>query len=195
MPKGFQGVEDLRQVQWSNQLYWDVNFITPKLEGETPEQAKKKGVPYPFSEWFPALSVDDQTADLESYTLETPVKPLTFPKHGGKKTIKLTFVDDAAHLLHQFFDTWIEDTIQNHEHHIATIQEAVKMLEVRRLDHRRRPLPGQTHTYLVYPESPIVYIGSDRPDPNSYSVTFVKVGKVPPSGSPNHAETMAHKGS
>lgn len=181
MPRGFQGISDLRSVQWSSQLLWDVIFYTPKLEGESAEQQKKKGVPYPYNQWFPAMSVEDQTADLEFYQMETPVKPLFFPKHGGKKTVKLTFVDDAAHLLHQFFETWIEDTIQNHEHHIATVSEATKYLQVRRLDNQRQIISRLTKTYLVVPESPLVYEGSDKPDPNSYSITLVKLGLAPNS--------------
>lgn len=185
MPRGFQGVEDIRSRQWSSQLLWDIIFFTPKIEGELEADAKKKGVPYPYNQWFPATSVEDQTADLEFFQMETQVKPLFFPKHGGKKTLKLTFIDDAAHLLHDFFHIWLEDTIQNHEHYIATISEAVKYVQVRRLNPDRSIITRMTKTYLVMPESPLVYEGSDKPDPNSYSITLVKVGIAPNSAVDN----------
>ena len=178
MPRGFRGISDLRSVQWSNQLHWDVIFVNPVLEGQTADEIKERGVPYPFNEWFPATSVEDQTADLELYSLDTPFKPLKFPMTGGSKTIKLTFVDTAAHLLHSFFETWIEKTIQNERQYIATIQESVKYMQVRRLNPDRSIISNLTKTYLVIPQSSLNYEGTDKPDPNSYSVTFVKVGKA-----------------
>lgn len=93
--------------------------------------------------------------------------------------MKLSFVDDAAHKLHQFFETWIEETIQNNDTYVATITESVKFLQVVRLDNQRLAIADQVKTYCVYPESPLVYEGSDKPDPNSYTITFVKCGIAP----------------
>ncbi len=166
-------IEKLRAVQWSSQLLWDVKFFNA-----TQTEDPTKRLPKPFDEWFPAQTVEDQTADLETFQLETAQKPLFFPKMGGKKTIKLTFVDDSAHQLHSFFETWIESTIQNEETHISTVSESTKFLQVVRLTPNKEIIADLIRTYLVFPISPLIYEGSDKPDPNQYSITFVKVGHV-----------------
>lgn len=164
------GIEKLRPIQWSQSYLWDIRIYN------TPSSKGPQKPPNPFDEWIPATSVDDQTADVENMQEEAAHGIFSIPKKGGIRKIKITFVDNAAHALERYFVDWMEVQILNRGRFTSTLAEAAKYMNIVRLNSKREI--QQSNTYLVIPEGGINYEGSDKADPNSYSVNFVKVGEI-----------------
>lgn len=171
-------IELLRRVQWSQGYLWDVRIVD-KPFGDLPEDGGVSlKVPKPFDEWFPAQDVEDGVADLESFTIEAAQSNFKIPRSSAQQSVKLTFLDDANHQLLSFFENWIETTILKEGESVATLKESVKILQLVKLDTQRNIIEPLVRTYWVYPEGNLVYHGSGESNPNSYTVTLVKAGRV-----------------
>jgi len=173
-----RNIELLRRVQWSQSYLWDVRIVDKPFGGLLADDDPALKVPKPFDEWFPAQDVEDGVADLESLTIEAAQANFKIPRSSVQQLVKLTFLDDANHQLLSFFENWIETTILNDGDSVATLKESVKILQLVKLDTQRNIIEPLVRTYWVYPEGNLVFHGSSDTQPNSYSVSLVKVGRA-----------------
>jgi hypothetical protein len=166
----------LRRVQWSQGYLWDIKFVDKPFAGLLDDGVVEHKVPAPFGQWFPAQDVEDEVADLESYTIEAAQTKIKIPLATSNHSLKVTFVDTEAHLLLSFFENWINSVILKKGSSVATIKESVKICQLVKLDSQRQIIQPLVKTYWVYPESKLVFHGTGDSAPLSYTVSLVKAG-------------------
>ena len=152
-------ITQLREITWGAKYLWDVRF---------PE------APAPFNEWFPAVDIDEGTANLESLTIESSAGTFKVPRIGSVKELSLTFFDDANNTLHDWIASWVNETILGNGSYVSTVDVAARKLQVLKLNHQRQVISQKV--YRVYPEVRLAYRGSSGNEPQQYTVPFVIVG-------------------
>lgn len=152
-------ITQLRDITWGAKYLWDVRF---------PE------APAPFSEWFPAVDMDEGTANLESFTVETAVGTFKVPRISSQREISLTFLDDENNTLHDWIADWINTTILGNGSYVSTVDVATRKLQVLKLNHQRQTISQKV--YRVYPEVRLAFRGGSGNEPQQYTVPFVIVG-------------------
>lgn len=174
-------VEKLREVRgWAKTYLWDIKF-TSGGKGDLP--------PAPFSDWFPALDVEENIANLEAHTIpDAYLTSLKFPKNTSPRTLRITFIDDGNHTLLTWLDGWINREILNQRDYVATLEESVKLVQIVRLAPDTYNTSGSRATanvpiennvsrlgirnYWIFPEDSVTFIGNSSSDLVTYSITF-----------------------
>lgn len=160
-------INQIRQVQWGAKYLWDLKFVDPL-----------KTLSSPWDQWFPAQDVEDNTAMLETFTVEAAMSTYKVPIKSQQTDLKVTFVDDAANSLYNFFDYWINDTALKRGKHVATLSEVVKIVQIVRLTPERKIITNQVRSLWVFPEGPLTWNGGSTDDAMNYTVSFVIAGKA-----------------
>ena len=155
------GIDAIRAVSWGKSYLWDLRFIDADL-------------PAPFNTWFPAQEVEENTANLESFSFDAGYTQYKFPSKGGPRSVRITFIDDANHSLYSWLDNWINKTILNDRKYVASLDKSVKRLEVVKLNHDRQII--RRRSYFVFPEDNLTFRGSSGSELLIYSVNFHVAG-------------------
>ena len=168
----------LRKVEWSKSYLWDVLLDGSNNGSPSP--------PAPFDDWFPAVDITENSANLDSHIQEAYMTILKFPLKSNTRSINLTFVDDINNTLYNYFKTWINRDILNlnsRNFHVSVLEDAARIIHIQKLGADRQLLTGQLTSYLVYPEGSLNFTGSSESTLHTYQVELVVVGEIPNSSS------------
>lgn len=155
-------LEMIRSVNWGRKYLWDMRF-----DPTTP-------APAPFNTWFPAVTVDEDIAKLESHSVPGFLTDYNIPLRSKQKFIKITLEDDVKNTLSQWFSQWVNVTILQHGNGIAALTTAVKFLHLVKLNPDRTPITQAD--YWVYPDGDITWNGTSETGSQQFTVNFVIAG-------------------
>lgn len=159
-------LSQVRGVEWGRTYLWELKF------------SSINSPPAPFSEWFPAIDVEDDEAVLESFVIsDAYMGEIKIPLNTTSKNIKITFIDDVDRTLSKWLKEWINVTILNNNQYVSTVTESVKLVTVSALNTDKTPIEGGTNNYWIYPEDTLMFVGNSSSDLPIYSINFVKVGR------------------
>lgn len=161
-------VDQLRKFEFARKYLWDIRFPT---------------APEPFNEFFPAVDIDETKANLELRQFRRFLTEFRVPKKSGIRQLRITFQDDSNNTLVDWLTDWINRLILNRTQdgnmgYVATVDKAVKQVQISKLDSQRQDLTGQVKTYWIIPEGEIVDNRSSSSDAQTYSVNFIILGQV-----------------
>jgi len=206
---GGVGMETIRNVEYDAQYLWVVDFDSGSAK-----------LPQPFSDWFPANSVNFQLANLETETMVVGQDSFKFPKGGTPKEISVTFYDNENKDLLKWITDWMEIDIKNRGYFMSALKDNHKLVGVdgtfkttgldsfgtnRSVEPTRKitlslldkyKRTNKTYSFFVFPEGAINYEGSHASEAIQYTVTFNVVGESvtndkKPSGFENIKEVIS----
>jgi hypothetical protein len=157
-------INQLRNIEWQKSFLWE--FIFPDVGGV-------------FTEFFPAIDIEENIANLESFSFEAYNNTFKIPKSRTVKDIKITFVDDVDQTGLKFFTNWISNEIFDESGNNSTtapLQDIAKQVIVQKLSPSRDVLTQSS--YLVYPEGPLVFRGNSDSGLVTHTATLVIVGTI-----------------
>lgn len=135
MPSWLTHLNQVRQIQWGRNHLWDVYF--PKF-------------PSPFDRWFPAKEVKWDPYETSSHDISGTYKNFKIPIGTSEAKLTLSGIpDDEEGTIYKFFNDWYND-IYNHPDGLLTLGEAVKEVQVAKLNSMKEPM--WIKTFYVYPE-------------------------------------------
>lgn len=154
-------ISELRSIEWGKSFLWD--FRIPDA-------------PSPFNAFFPAIDIEENVANLESFSFEAYNQTFKIPKSRSVKGIEVTYIDDENNTGLSFFTDWMSNQIffeSTNRSSTATLQEAAKRIQIQKLNTNREPL--LLSSYLVYPEGPLTFRGNSESGNRIHQVNFVVV--------------------
>ena len=169
-----ENISQLREIEWGRTHLWDIHFRdnTDNSLGE-------------FSQWFPAISVEEGLFNTTPHTLEAAGLSFAFPKSQGLETLKITFHDSVRLTVHNWLRTWVKETIHNHGHYVSRLGDpgVLKQVKIARVDNKRVNLASglQEATYLVFPQGILHFAGDSEANPTTNTVELVIVSEIPKS--------------
>jgi len=158
-------INQLRHVEWGKSFLWD--FRIPDA-------------PAPFDQFFPAIDIEENLANLESFNFEGYNNSFKIPQKRTVKDVKVTFVDDYKNSGLSFFTQWVSNEIfrENERYSTtATLQDAAKQILIQKLPSTRGDALLQS-SYLVYPEGPLAFRGNSESGLLIHQVTLVIVSTI-----------------
>jgi len=121
-----RNINQVREVEFAKSYNWDIKLFNS-------QQGKPVNpLPTPFDQWFPAIDVEEDIADLESYTFTRYMNDYKVPYKTNPKEVRITFYDDHNHKLSAWLDTWINKEILNEGNFISTLEDSVKFIQLAR---------------------------------------------------------------
>ena len=120
--------------QWGKTFLWDVQF---------------PDAPEPFNEWFPATDVSINTYTMELKEWEFYLSSYSVPMKTAEFDMSITYSDDARRIILDFFSDWVNNTILDGELSVLPLRQAVRPVNVLRLNDQRETL--RSDTYWVFP--------------------------------------------
>ena len=168
--------EVLRNVEWSTSIDWDVRFS----DGGGPGA--------PFTDWFPAIDVEENIATLNNHVIEAYMSSYEFPMGSSIFDLSVTFIDDVKYTVHEWLADWINNGILNYDKgngpYLTPLADAVREIQLVRLDATRewsRRL--RDVTYLVTPDGTLNWQGASSPEVGTntfrFSIHHTNVGPTP----------------
>lgn len=154
-------IEKLRSIDWGRTYKWEVEFLQPP--------------PAPFSDFFPAHTLDFPGAGLQSEPVEGSVKSYQLPDSYSSTPITLGFYDDEDMTLHTYFRSWMKDIIGD-GHYVLTLEAACRQVQIRVFNGMNQIT--SVKTYLVYPRGELVYAGNSDSGLISYTLDFSVAGVI-----------------
>lgn len=164
-------IEQVRKIEWARKYSWDIRFDDPTL-------------PDPFTDWFPAIDVEEGRAAVKSFSFDAFLSTYKIPKNSTFRTLRITFNDREDNLLANWLDNWVNREIFNSGNHVSTLfgsnaggtNGAVKTIQIMKLNSRKQPV--EVLTYLIYPETEFIFNGTSASEPQIYSVPFVIIKEI-----------------
>jgi hypothetical protein len=161
--KGLAAVTDrLQLIEWARSYAWDVEFIP--------------GIPEPFSSVSPAFEVEENIITPETYSLPAGISTLVFPQNTGEKTLSITFYDDIGGTIENWLKDWYDTIFNIDNQYVTTLEEATRIVIVKRRDLQKNTI--QSNSYLVFPRSPLQFIGSSDSSVRQHQQEFVIAGTL-----------------
>ena len=157
-----KGVNDFRNVDFERGYLWDIRFDDTQI-------------PSPFNKFFPAVDVEEPFGILNSYSFEAGGTSIQVPQSTNGLELKITFYDESRHILLYWLKNWMSSI--SGVDFVLPLENCVRMAIISRLDLNRESIPGQTHTYWVYPTGEVQFHGTSTSELNNYIVNFVVAGK------------------
>lgn len=157
-------INQIRNIEWGKSYLWE--FIFPDVGGV-------------FSEFFPAIDIEENIANLDSFPFEAYNNTFKIPKSRSVKDIKITFVDDVDQTGLKFFTDWVSNEIFGEGDRYSTtapVMDIAKQVIVQKLNSQREVITQSS--YLVYPEGPLVYRGNSDSGLVMHQATLVIVGTI-----------------
>lgn len=149
----------LRQIPWGKSWLWDLKF---------------EDAPPPFTSWFPASDVEENKFTLNTKTIEGGLSTYEIPEKTAAFDLTITFFDDENHVLLEWLSVWVNSTIFSGERRVAVLEQAVKRVELHKLNSRRETV--KEDSYLVFPKGSINYRGTVDAAVPQYAVPFIIAG-------------------
>ena len=149
----------IRGIKWGQTWLWDLQF----------EKA-----PAPFNSWFPASDVEENKFTLNTKVIEGGISTYEVPEKTAAFDLTITFFDDEDHTLLEWLSTWVNSTILSGEKRVAVLDQAVKRVDVIKLNSRRDTV--KQNSYLVFPKGSINYRGTSDSGALQYAVPFMIAG-------------------
>ena len=168
----------LRQIQWGSSFSWDIQFPATSLFGNGTIPP-----PPPFSDWFPAVTVDEPVYSLELYTVTTPLASFGVPVgSGGGVTLPITFIDDEFGTLREWLREWVVNYILGNGFCVRTLQEVVRPVFVRKFsrfsENGEEPVLLSQRGYWVHPTQQVKASWNSESSVMQYPVYFNVVGGI-----------------
>lgn len=162
---GFKGIDQLREIDWDKTYLWDILLEDPS-----------DPIPFPFNDFFPAIEVEEEGANLLSFEFESAGGNFKVPHKSASRTLSLTFPDNHNKVLYSYFVRWIESKIFNQKEFVSTLDESVKQITILKKD--VNGFNVSTNAYWVYPEDKITYRGTSESSLSIYTVSLVIAGII-----------------
>lgn len=164
------GIGRLRSTEWAKKYLWELKFVNAisndQVQNPTPNS--------PFDEWFPAIDIEENVANLETLTKDVYGTNFSIPLKGSLKTMKITFLDDINHTVFNFMRNWINVEILNNGLYTSTLEKSIKAVQVNQLNNARGMV--ESTTYAIFPQGSLTRVGSSSSDGQAYSMDFTIAG-------------------
>lgn len=166
--------DQIRGIEWSRNTLWEVRFPS---------------APSPFNTWFPATDIEIEMGNLDTESFSFFMSSYSIPLRRKERTISLTFVDNAEHILLDWITAWFNSIVVPDrrlrgfkQSGVRTLSESIKQIDITRLTSRQRAINvgvSYIDSYNVFPSGSIKFIGgSGESKVNSYSVDFIIAGVI-----------------
>lgn len=159
MPAFLERQSQIRQVAWGRTYLWDLRF----------DEA-----PAPFNKWFPASDVEENVFTINTKVIEGGISTYEVPERSSAFDLNITFYDDEDHTLLDWITKWANTLILNGERRVAVLEQAVKRVDLVKLNSRR--VEVKASTYLVFPKGAINFRGTSDVGVPQYAVPFIIAG-------------------
>lgn len=156
-------IDQVRAVQWGQKYLWDLKIDDTSL-------------PSPYDSWFPASEIDEELGHIDSYQFDANIGSFKLPQKTLPLHLKISFYDDDNTTLASWLDNWINDLILNNQQYISTLETAVKLVHVLKLDIQRNT--AIQNDYYVYPEGTLTWNGTNESGVQIFTQNFVIVSRV-----------------
>lgn len=169
-------IEQIRSVQWGKTYLWDIAF--PNENSNTSYLDNTTGLrdSINIGDWFPAISVEDTTAIIESEAIPLPMSETKIAKNSAIKSIRISFADDIYNTVYNWFDSWMNEIILNNNEYVGYLSDYYKKIYIRKLNTNKDVI--NESVYLVYPEDTLIFLGNSESGLPEYSVNLIKVGYI-----------------
>ena len=155
-----KNIENLRAIDWGQKFLWDVKF---------------PDAPFPFNDFFPASSVKEDLALIETFEFERYLTRFAIPKGTGLRKLSISFFDDNNYSLQTWIKNWMNKTILNQNYAIATLKTAVKDVIIVRQERTRKD-DVISVAYSVFPFGLFSLDADSSSELIEYTVDFYIVG-------------------
>lgn len=178
----------LNQVDWGLSYFWNVRWTGIALSSSATYDLPDGQ----FASWFPASTIDEDIAAVESYTFHARGGSWKVPfRRGIVRQIRMSFYDDEDNTLLDWFDQWINgsaastdpasdpDTVGIFDRagtRVSPIKDCVRQLEVNRLNSDGTTGNNVPREYWVYPDGLITFHGNSSSEARVFSVTLIIAG-------------------
>lgn len=157
----FKGKEQIRTVDWGSSHLWDVKF---------------EDQPGPFSEWFPAVDVEENVFTMNTLDMEFFMSTYSVPSTTTLFDIRITFLDDVYLTLQDWFVSWVNDTILNGGQYVSPLEECCRKLHIVKTNYQREIIKDSS--YWVFPKGAMGYSGSSDSGTVSKQIEFLIAGSI-----------------
>ena len=164
-------MNQVRSVEWGKSFNWDIQFF-----GEN-------SPPSPFDTWFPAIDVEENIANIETFQVgDAFMNSYEIPSGTSPRTLRITFQDNAEHVLLGWMEEWINLFILNERKYMSVLETAVRSVTVRKITGKGESINNNDsrnvtmRNYFVFPKDSISYTGNSSSDSLTYSITFAIAG-------------------
>lgn len=175
------GITAIRSVEYDKNYLWAVDFVQAN-NSITP--------PQPFDAFFPASDVTLNLASVVSEQQNQNQTQFSFPKGGKALDLSVTFYDDQARTLQQWFKDWMVLDIQNNGEFMSGLGDSHAAVAVDSFQERRRVYPvrqlrlalldsykndAKIYDYMVYPDADLNLALSQGSQATQFTVNFIIV--------------------
>lgn len=166
-----QGIESLRNVEWSRSYTWDCCFYAGALAARNPAP------PAPFDTWFPAIDITETAHTSNTMVMPFFISQYKFAQTQSSTDIMMQFHDDQYGTLYKWMSEWFLQTYDDTDG-VAMLQDCYRQLNIMKLDQNQQTL--MLYQYFVIPEGAISEMLSSMADTKTYSVQFAVIGRLDP---------------
>lgn len=156
-------IEQIRSIDFAQDHLWDARLMD-----------SNKNPIGQFTDWFPATSVIENLATLNSHEFEAYMSSYSVPLNGGEFTIDLSFLDDVNHSITHWLTDWINNGILNGGKYVSTAQASRRLLQIRKFNAQHELLSNTI--YWVTPDGTLDFEGHSEAGSHEYSMTFKVLG-------------------
>jgi len=154
-----RSITELREVgDLARSYLWDIQFPSS-----------------PLPNWFPASTVDEPIAAVQSYDFEYHILQFSVPKSLQKHTLSVTFYDTIDHKLVDWLTDWVEEMFPDKQG-VAPLESIAKECRIVRLNLDKTE--GKLTVYRVYPDESMVNNWTSNSEHKLITASFVVVGEA-----------------
>lgn len=103
----------MQGINFARTYQWDIYFLD---------------APAPFNKWFPADSVTEPLASVNTHTIMQNITPIEFPKDKGAMTLRIDMYDDMHLSLQKWLVRWMNQGIFDVNGFVLPLRSAVKQV-------------------------------------------------------------------
>lgn len=161
-----ENLGQITKIEWERSYLWDVKF----------ESVGGSAVPpSPFSDWIPAVSVEDEIFKLNPFNFSAPGGSYSVAHMTDIKGITIEFHDDIDRTLLNWFEEWSKEILLEDEgpNVVNYLESIARTITIAKLDLDRSII--SSNTYNVMPVGELNFSGNSESDTPTKTINFVKV--------------------
>ena len=160
LPESRTTLASLQLIEWARSYARDVSFEPP--------------LPEPFTTVSPAVDIEETIITPETFSTPAGMSTIVVPQNIGERAITVTFYDDIGSTVENWLHDWYNEIYNTDNQYITTLEEATRIITIKRRDLQKNTI--KFNSYLVFPRSPLQFIGSSDSAVRQHSQEFVIAG-------------------
>lgn len=154
-------LDQIRMIAWRKSFLWEIFFPGENLNS--------------FKGWVPAVSVVENTWNLQSYDFTAGISSYKIPMKSSVLTVQVSFHDDEKLSIERWLQAWVNTKILLSGgltvNYVSGPDGASKHMMIRKLNTKREVL--YQSDYKVFPEGASFYEGDSESSSPIISVIFI----------------------